>query len=92
MEKFKYLGIPVTNTSDIREQFKRTINMGNTCYYSLGKILSSRLLTKILKVNPYKTIILPVVLYVHRCGTGDGMRAYHAAGPGSIHGRDKFPG
>ena len=29
---------------------------------------------------------------VHRCGTGGSMRACHAAGPGSIPGRDKFPG
>ena len=37
--------------------------MGNACYYSLKKILSSRLLSKKLKVKTYKTIILPVVLY-----------------------------
>ena len=34
-----------------------------TCYYSLEKILSSHLLSKKLKVNKYKTLILPVVLY-----------------------------
>ena len=37
--------------------------MGNSCYYSLDNILSSHLLSKKLKVNTYKTIILPVVLY-----------------------------
>ena len=63
MEKFKYLGVTVTNTNDIREKIKRRINMGNACYYSLEKILSFRLLSKKLKVNTYKTIILPVVLY-----------------------------
>ena len=36
---------------------------GNACYYSLQKILSSHLLSKKLKVNIYKTIILPVVFY-----------------------------
>ena len=51
------------NTNDIREEIKRRINMGNACYYSLEKILSSRLLSKNLKVKTYKTIILPVVLY-----------------------------
>ena len=40
--------------------------MGNACYYSLEKILSSRLLTKKLKVNTYKTIISPVVLYGYK--------------------------
>ena len=29
---------------------------------------------------------------VHRCGPGGSMRACHAAGPGSIPGRDNFPG
>ena len=47
----------------VREEIKCRINMGNACYYSLEKILSSRLLSKKLKVNRYKTIILPVVLY-----------------------------
>ena len=64
VEKFKYLGLTVTkNTDDIREQIIRRINMGNVYYYSLEKILSSRLLSRKLKVNTYKTIIIPVVLY-----------------------------
>ena len=63
MEKFKYLGVTVTNTNDIREEIKCRINMGNVCYYSLEKILPSRLLSKKLKINTYKTIVLPVVLY-----------------------------
>ena len=63
VEKFKYLAVTVTNTNDIREEIKRRINMGNACDYSLEKILSSRLLSKKLKVNTYKTIILPVVVY-----------------------------
>ena len=61
MEKFRYLG--VTNTNNIREEIKRRINMGNACYYSLEKILTSRLLSKKLKVKTFTTIILPVVLY-----------------------------
>ena len=45
-----------TNTNDIREEIKRRINMGNACYYSLEKILSSRLLSKKLKVKNYYII------------------------------------
>ena len=63
VEKFKYLGVKVTNTNDIHEETKRRINMENACYYTLEKILSSRLLSKKLKVKTYKTTILPVVLY-----------------------------
>ena len=31
-------------------------------------------------------------VYVHRCGASGSMRACNTAGPGSIPGRDKFPG
>ena len=63
VEKIKNMGVTVTNTNDIRLEIKRRMNMGNACYYSLEKILSSRLLSKKRKVNTYETIILPVVLY-----------------------------
>ncbi|KAJ4448971.1 hypothetical protein ANN_00363 [Periplaneta americana] len=63
VEKFKYLGATVTNINDTREEIKRRINMGNACYYSVEKLLSSSLLSKKLKVRIYKTVILPVVLY-----------------------------
>ena len=46
VEKFKYLGVTVTNTNDLREEVKRRINVGNACYHSLHKILSSRLFSK----------------------------------------------
>ncbi|KAJ4444093.1 hypothetical protein ANN_05882 [Periplaneta americana] len=63
VEKFKYLGATVTNINDTREEIKRRRNMGNACYYSVEKLLSSSLLSKNLKVRIYKTVILPVVLY-----------------------------
>ncbi|KAJ4452238.1 hypothetical protein ANN_03756 [Periplaneta americana] len=63
VEKFKYLGATVTNINDTREEIKRIINMGNACYYSVEKLLSSSLLSKNLKVRINKTVILPVVLY-----------------------------
>ena len=63
VENFKCLGVTVTNTNDIGEDIKRRINTRNACCYSLEKILSSHLFSKKLKVNTYKTIILPVILY-----------------------------
>ncbi|KAJ4431642.1 hypothetical protein ANN_20241 [Periplaneta americana] len=63
VEKFKYLGATVTNINDTREEIKHRINMGNVCYYSVEKLLSSSLLSKNLKVRIYKIVILPVVLY-----------------------------
>ena len=43
-EKLKYLVVMLTNTNDIREEFKRRINTENA-YYSLEKILSSSLIS-----------------------------------------------
>jgi hypothetical protein len=39
------------------------VKLGNACYHSVQNLLSSRLLTKNLKIKIYRTIILPVVLY-----------------------------
>ncbi|KAJ4436815.1 hypothetical protein ANN_16947 [Periplaneta americana] len=61
MEKLKYLGATLTNINDTREEIKHRINMGNACYYSVEKLLSSSLLSKNLKVRIYKTVILPVL-------------------------------
>ncbi|KAJ4450863.1 hypothetical protein ANN_02295 [Periplaneta americana] len=63
VEKFKYLGATLTNINDTQEEIKHRISMGNACYYSVEKLLSSSLLSKNLKVRIYKTVILPVVLY-----------------------------
>jgi hypothetical protein len=62
MAQFKYLGLTVTNQNLIQEEIKRMVNSGNVCYHSVQKLLSSRLLSKNIKLGIYKTIILPVVL------------------------------
>ena len=41
---------------------KSRLRSGNACYHSVQNFLSSRLLTKNLKIKIYRTIILPVVL------------------------------
>jgi hypothetical protein len=47
----------------IQEEIKRRLDSGNACYHSVQNLLSSRLLSKNLKIRIYKTIIFPVVLY-----------------------------
>jgi hypothetical protein len=47
----------------IQKEIKGRLNSGNACYQSVQTLLSSRLLSKNLKIRIYKTIILPVVLY-----------------------------
>jgi hypothetical protein len=48
-------------------EIKCRLKAGNSCYFPVQTLLSSRLLSKNLKIKIYKTIILPVVL--HGCET-----------------------
>jgi hypothetical protein len=60
---FKSLGTTLTNQKDIHDEIKSRLNSGNTCYYSVQNLLSSRLISKNMKIKIYKTVLLPVVLY-----------------------------
>jgi hypothetical protein len=61
--KFKYLGTTLTNLNDIHDEMESRLSSGNACYYSVQNLLSSRLISKNLKIKICKTVILPVVLY-----------------------------
>jgi hypothetical protein len=61
--KFKYLGITLTDQNCMYEDINSRLNSGNACYHSVQSLLSSCLLSRNVKVNIYKTKILPVVLY-----------------------------
>ena len=63
VEGFKYLGTILTNKHSIEEELKSRLRSGNACYHSVQNLLSSRLLSKNLKIKIYGTVILPVVLY-----------------------------
>ena len=47
----------------IAEEIKSRLRSGNACYHSVQNLLSSRLLSKILKMKIHRTVILPIVLY-----------------------------
>ena len=63
VEDFKYLGTTLTNKNSIAEEIKSRLRSGNACYHSVQNLLSSRLVSKNLKIKIYRTIILPLVLY-----------------------------
>jgi hypothetical protein len=60
---FKYLGTTLTDQNHMHEEIKSRLNSANACCNSIQSLLSSRLLSRKLKVKIYNTIILPVVLY-----------------------------
>jgi hypothetical protein len=60
--KFKYLGTTLTDQNYVHEEIKSRQNSGNACYHSVHSLLSSRLLSRNVKVKIYRTIILPLVL------------------------------
>jgi hypothetical protein len=59
--EFKYLGTTLTNQNDIHDEIKSRLNSGNACYHLVQNLLSSRLISKNLKIKTYKTVIFPVV-------------------------------
>jgi len=63
VEEFKYLGTTLTDQNSIQEEIKSRLKLRNACYHSVQNLLSSRLLSKNLKIKICRTIILPVVLY-----------------------------
>ena len=63
MEEFKYLGTTLTNRNSIQEEIKNRLKSGNASHHSVRNLLSYILLSKNLKSEIFRTIILPVFLY-----------------------------
>ena len=63
VEELKYLGMSLTDQNSIEEEVKSRLKLGNVCCYSVQNVLSSRLLSKDLKIKIYRNIILPMILY-----------------------------
>jgi len=63
VEDFKYLGTTLTHRNSIAEEIKSILRSGNACYHSVQNLLSSRLLSKNIKIKIYRTLIVPDVLY-----------------------------
>ena len=57
----KYLGTILNSTNQIRDEIKKGLQAGNPCFYSVNKLLASRLLLRNLKVK----------IVASGCGRGD---------------------
>jgi hypothetical protein len=51
VEVFKYLGKMLTDQNFIQEEIKSVLMLGNACYVLVQNILSSRLLSKNVKIK-----------------------------------------
>jgi hypothetical protein len=58
VSQFKYLGTTVRNQNLSKEEIKRRLSSGNACYHSVQSLLSSRLLSKNLKMRIHRNVIL----------------------------------
>ena len=63
LEEFKRLGTNLLYKNYTQEEIKSRLKTGNVCYHSVQNLLSSRLLSKNVKIKIQRTIILLVVLY-----------------------------
>ena len=63
MDEFKYFGTTLTNQNSIQEEIKSRLKAGNACYHEVQNFLTSSLLSRIIKIKIYKTILFPVFLY-----------------------------
>jgi hypothetical protein len=50
VSQFKYLRITVTSQNLIQKEIKRRFSLGNACFHLVQKLLSSRLLSKNVKI------------------------------------------
>ena len=62
VEEFKYLGT-FTNQNSIQEEIKNRLKSGIASCHSVQNLLCSALLSKNIKLEIFKTMILPAVLY-----------------------------
>jgi len=58
VEVFKYLGTTLTHQNSIPEEIKSRLRSGNACYHSVQNLLSSRLLSKNVKIKILRYIEL----------------------------------
>jgi hypothetical protein len=69
VESFTYLGTTVNTQNTIREEIQTRIMAANRSYFGLQKHLKSQLSSRTTKIQLYKTLIRPVIMYGSECWT-----------------------
>ena len=63
VEEFVYLGSLITNKNILDEEISRRLVLANRTYYGLQKVFNSKFVSRKTKIQMYKTLIFPVLLY-----------------------------
>jgi hypothetical protein len=63
ISRFTYLGSVLTENNSIIAEINGRIKKGNATYYKNRKLLTSKLLTRNIKLRLYLTLIRPIVTY-----------------------------
>jgi hypothetical protein len=53
----------ITRKNEIGEEIKMRIAAGNQCYYGLQHLFRSRMVSRIVKIKIYETILKPIVMF-----------------------------
>ena len=66
---FKYLGTIVTNDNNLLldKEIRYRISLANNCYHRLKHLFRSQFLNLRTKLNLYKTLLKPVLIYGREC-------------------------
>ena len=62
VEQFKYSGTMLMRQYSLHEDIKSRVKSGNVCCHLVENLLSYSLLSKNIKINIYRIVILPVIL------------------------------
>src|SRR3978361_1936150 len=63
VEKFKYLGVMVSNTGVRETEIEAKIQSANRAFHANRKVLKSKILGKKTKIKMYTTMIRPILMY-----------------------------
>jgi len=63
VDNFKYLGVNIKSSNNMHREKKEKISKGNRCYFSINKLLRSKLLSRKSKITLYTSYLRPIVTY-----------------------------
>ncbi|KAE9531258.1 hypothetical protein AGLY_010464 [Aphis glycines] len=63
VDNFKYLGVNINSSNNMQREIKEKISNGNRCYFSINKLLRSKLLSRKSKTTLYTSNFRPIVTY-----------------------------